>query len=388
MIKVIIIATICSGLWLWIIKRYDISNKKSLNFLLWVGLMGGAFAVEFSWVFNTAFSDLTGISLNNLDNAKPFRTLCFSYFIGFNEELWKLAAALSILKWSKKRVRHPLDIMMLGITVSLGFALWENIMYGNMYSWRLVFWRSLMPGQMIFGVIWSYGLKELYAGSRHSNAMKIFVFSWILAALLHATFDFFVFLGEDWTFYLGISLIWLPVFFFHRLLKNLRSAKEGDRESQFLGSPIPAKAGPAAKTGLCREAPVKSLSRVGKKPTVLAKSIGLSPESMNKLDNLCSRTQKKTGRTYSRNLYLRLIIKKLYENMQNQYGKTGLDFSTIPLKKRGAYALDSIKSVNLSYSTLRMLDEVRRKSGSRPGLNIPRDVYLYGLINRLHAGSN
>ncbi len=346
--------------------------------------MGGAFSVELSWIFNVAFSDLTGISLESIDNRRPFEILAFAYSVGFNEELWKLGAACLILKWGKREVRHPLDIMFLGVAVSLGFSLWENIMYGHRYSWSLSFWRSLLPGHIVYGAVWSYGLKELYAGNKSREAKRFFVVSWLLAAIFHGTYDFFIFLNKNWTFIIGILLVWLPVIVFHLIFRNLSLAKQQNR----LFFREAAGNATIRNSGRGDLVPVKTLVRKGKRPVVTSKAIYISRETEKKLFELCQRRQQKTGKPYSPNLYVRSIIQLLYEK-KDRYN--GMPFFELPggnSQRSKASGFVSNRCVNVSYSTLRLMDEMRRQTESNfPGC-IPRHLYLNGLINRLHAARN
>ncbi|MCP4755979.1 MAG: PrsW family intramembrane metalloprotease [Proteobacteria bacterium] len=385
MIKVILMAAITSGIWLCILKCYAGKHSQPSSFLLWAGLMGGAFSVELSWILNTAFTDVTGIRFDNFTGSRSFQILILSYFVGFNEETWKLLATLLILKWSKKEVRHPLDIMILGITVSMGFEMWENIHYGHRYCWSLVLWRSLLPGHLLFGAMWSYGLKEMYVGRMSRVSVQIFVFSWILAAIVHATYDFLVSIDRAWGFYLGVLLIWLPLVFFHKQLRSLTGHKSRKRTPRDYSvgpvteiSPIP---------GLMSRsvAPKKPVCGVRSHQSDLAKSVHMSPETLTKLDDLRQRKHKKAGKLYSRNAYVQSMVAGLYNTMKKQGLGSGLySFKNVSTPKDD-FTLDSSQSVSLPYATLRMLDEIRQYAKNQSGRRISRDIYLTGVIDKLHV---
>jgi len=182
--------------------------------------MGGAFAVELSWILNTVFFDFTGIALSKINYKRPVSAMVLSFFIGFNEEAWKLIATLLILDWHWKQSKNKVNLFVFGIVISLGFDFWENFQYGSMFGWPIVFWRSVIPGHQVYGAIWSYGLSEGHYGTKDTDVLLI-ILCYILAAIYHSMYDFFLFLDISWGFLVAVVLSWIPVIFLYAHLKRL-----------------------------------------------------------------------------------------------------------------------------------------------------------------------
>ncbi|NQU63197.1 MAG: PrsW family intramembrane metalloprotease [SAR324 cluster bacterium] len=380
MIKVLVAAMITSGIWLLIIKLYEGKYSKPLSFMLWAGLMGGALSVEVASISSSILSDFCDSAPNQLGSERPVFSLLIAYYVGLSEEMWKFISAVLIIKWGRVEPKHPLDIMLLGITVSMGFELFENISYGQTYGWPLVFWRSLLPGHALYGAAWSFGLMEYFRQNQSTSGIQTLIGGWLLAAVLHATYDYFVFLDKLWTFSLAVVLTWGPIIILHfylRRIQVLRPFRAKSNEAYLESNTSPAE---IVKTPLRNNL----FSESGKHPLVLAKAIYLPDDSANKLDFLRNTKKNQTGKMYNRNEYMQSLIKSIFDLMKSGKLSPDLCLTKKDSAKRSYCAINSSKAVMLSYSSLRMLDEIRQNIKNRSGQRYTRDQYLLGIINGLH----
>ena len=221
MVSILFMTIISSLCWVFLVNCYHTKDQKSLSELVLIGLMGGAFSSQFAWVLNISFTDITQVKICQLNHTKPIDTFIAAYYVGFNEEAWKLIAIFILLAWIRSRASSALNIMTLGISVSLGFAFWENISYGVDFGWEIVLFRSLIPGHLVYGAILSVGLSESRRGQKKGYDLIWIVLCYLLASIYHATYDFFIFLDIYWGFVMALILAWLPIIIFHRYLRTL-----------------------------------------------------------------------------------------------------------------------------------------------------------------------
>ena len=115
---------------LYIIYRYDKYEPEPVIILILTGIAGGLMSSVPAALFNTAAVSILGPGSLFLSDSNAavdsFTLLKFSFFVGFNEEIWKSAAALFILK-RLKHFNEPADALIYSMTIALGFAAFENI---------------------------------------------------------------------------------------------------------------------------------------------------------------------------------------------------------------------------------------------------------------------
>lgn len=140
----------------------------------------------------------------------------------FLEEGLKLLAVL-IFIFRREEFDEAVDGIIYTVTVSLGFAAFENVMYSiNDTGIALLRAFTAVPGH----AFWS-GIMGFYIGlakTRQSNAYLIKGFFW--AVLLHGLYNFFVF-SES---YLAFLIIPLLVISFYSLSGMIKTALDIDRE--------------------------------------------------------------------------------------------------------------------------------------------------------------
>jgi protease PrsW len=215
-----------TGMWLWVLRRYDRLEPEPLKLLLWVGLWGGLISIVPAIVFNSLADHFFGLggSVSNLSRSINLsQALGSAGFIGINEETWKFLATLHLVR-KLPEFDEPLDGMIYGMTVALGFAALENIEYMVRCGPGVLLTRSLlsMPLHLACAAIWGYGLARGRFISRHKRYFIAAIPYLLAAASVHAAFDFFIFL-RTWTIFLVFPLLLCIVWYSNRRLHYLRT---------------------------------------------------------------------------------------------------------------------------------------------------------------------
>ena len=122
------------------------------------------------------------------------RVLLYFIVVGVSEEGFKYLV-LKKITWNDPEFNCKFDGVVYAVSVSLGFALWENIQYVIAYGFGTALIRAVtaVPGHACFGVIMGawYGLakrKEAQGwDSASSLARKLAV---IVPVIVHGTYDY------------------------------------------------------------------------------------------------------------------------------------------------------------------------------------------------------
>ena len=125
--------------------------------------------------------------------------LVFYFFVvGLSEELAKYLM-LRLRTWRSPAFNCRFDGVVYAVTVSLGFALWENVAYVMQYGFTTAVLRAVtaIPGHACFGVfmgVWYGAAKhcELAGGSKTKALRRRAI--WI-PVVLHGLYDFIASLG-------------------------------------------------------------------------------------------------------------------------------------------------------------------------------------------------
>lgn len=199
------------ALWLYVIYRYDKYEPEPVIILVITGIAGGLMSSVPAALLNTIAASMLGLGSFFVSGLDPefsvFTLFKFSLFVGFNEEIWKAAAALFILK-RLKYFNEPADALVYSMTIALGFAALENIEYTLIGGINVLVLRTLtaVPLHIGLAAIWGIGIvKGRYAkGGRYFYAMAPYVAA---AAVLHALYNYLQFI-----IYSGYSLVIAVVF--------------------------------------------------------------------------------------------------------------------------------------------------------------------------------
>jgi RsiW-degrading membrane proteinase PrsW (M82 family) len=153
---------------------------------------------------------------------------------GFIEELSKwIILMAAVYHWQE--VDEPLDGLIYGVAISLGFATLENFLYLTSLGMGVFWARAIfaVPAHALFG-----GAMGYYAGRAkfdHEAADldprlrgRRLAIDWVLClavpTLFHGTYDFALFHGLDWKAWTAISIISLGLWIF--VLRRIQRAQQ------------------------------------------------------------------------------------------------------------------------------------------------------------------
>ena len=168
----------------------DVYNREpKLNLI--VSFILGCVAIFPAIWFEQAFSytidgSITGVAI-------------FSYaVVGFSEEASKFLG-LRFYSYRQKSFDEPLDGIVYSVTVSMGFATLENVMYVMKYAeagqgLQVGLQRMFLsvPAHASFGVVMGYFVGK--AKFKSSNSLMVMFTGLLIAIFFHGTYDFFLFL--------------------------------------------------------------------------------------------------------------------------------------------------------------------------------------------------
>ena len=107
-----------------------------------------------------------------------------------------------------KEFNEPLDGIVYAITVSMGFAALENILYTFQYGFGVGFTRAFtaVPAHATFGIIMGYFMGK---AKFSNNRIKLNLLGLLFATLFHGSYDFFLFINFIPGIYIGafVSLL-------------------------------------------------------------------------------------------------------------------------------------------------------------------------------------
>jgi len=216
LVFVLVAVFIGAAVWFWLLRSHDRFEPEPIKFVIWVAIVGGLISTNFAGWGNWGFGELTGWSLRSQN---PLKNFAFGIFVGVNEETWKFLATYWLIRNSKE-YNEPIDALIYGMTVALGFAAFENVYYVWNSGLDLAFSRSLItvPGHMCLAAIWSYGMAELKFKEKNSSYLKSVIPYLALAAVIHGLYDFLV-SQRHWAFvYFAILVVLIMLLYFHQKL--------------------------------------------------------------------------------------------------------------------------------------------------------------------------
>lgn len=122
---------------------------------------------------------------------------CFAFIaVGLSEEGAKYLM-LRYYAYRKPAFDEPLDGIIYGVLVSMGFATLENILYVSRYGFETALVRMFLsvPAHACFGIIMGYYVGLAKFTKAHARAYKSI--GLVLAVFFHGAFDFFLFLQQS-----------------------------------------------------------------------------------------------------------------------------------------------------------------------------------------------
>jgi len=177
--------------WLWIILKYDRFEREPLKTVVFVFVIGGLISVIPAAILNYLVSQMIQYHLENgfirtYDMEKVF---VFFGFVGINEEFWKVAATVFLVR-KMKAFNEPADALVYAMTVAFGFAVFENIEYSLKLGLGGFFIRQFnaVPLHIGLAAIWGMGIAK--AKFLHQGKSLFTLLPYILlAAFLHFIYN-------------------------------------------------------------------------------------------------------------------------------------------------------------------------------------------------------
>lgn len=210
------------------IYREDRLEKEPLGLMLSLVLQG-IFATSLA-----AAAERLGILILDLllpEDSVLYQFLLYFGVVAFAEEGFKYHL-LYRKTWTSPEFNCQFDGVVYAVTVSLGFALWENIGYVLMYGLGNAAVRAVtaVPGHGSFGVFMGafYGISKRLALSGDSvNSQKFRRLCLLVPALLHGAYDFIASgnLGGE-----GLFLAFVAILFF----TTFRTVHRLSRQDQYI----------------------------------------------------------------------------------------------------------------------------------------------------------
>lgn len=176
-----------AGIWLWWLRRLDRFEPERLRDLLRIGLLGGALAILVALFL--------GIPLHRMPRAALFYGLA-----GINEEVAKSWATVLLLK-RRDLVDEPVDVVVYALSVALGFALIENLLYFLPGQASIPLLRNLysLPAHLCFAMIWAVPLVPVFWGDRAKAHPYLWILPFIgVAGLVHGASNTLLTLVKGW----------------------------------------------------------------------------------------------------------------------------------------------------------------------------------------------
>jgi len=178
--------------WIWVIMKYDKFEREPIKTILFVFIIGGFISSLAAGLFNTLFlllldSNSAHESFRELSIGK---SMLFFAFVGFNEEFFKAAATVLLIR-KMKAFNEPADALVYAMSVALGFSVFENIDYTARFGLGTFYIRQFnaVPLHIGLAAIWGIGIAKarfLHQGSYLKTMMPYI----LVAGLFHFIYNF------------------------------------------------------------------------------------------------------------------------------------------------------------------------------------------------------
>ena len=171
------------------------------------------------------------------ESSLAYRLCMYFIVVGLSEEGFKYLL-LKRRTWYSPDFNCQFDGVVYGMSVSLGFALWENLGYVAMYGFGTALVRAVtaVPGHACFGVFMGawYGMAKRWEGAGFESRSKTCrTMALLLPALIHGCYDFIATyenVGASWVFAVFVVLLFVvSLILVRRLSANDRYINNGGR---------------------------------------------------------------------------------------------------------------------------------------------------------------
>ena len=194
--------------------RVDKYEREPTGPLLWCFGLGGALTVPTMEVEKYLFGYLAPLGDGVV-------ALFLTAFVGLalNEELFKFAA-LRVGTFPWRFFNEPLDGIVYGVMVAMGFATVENMFYAHRFGLETVFTRAFtaVPAHAVFAVVQGYfaGLAKFDPERRIRLLRRGLLFS----IILHGTYDWLILQHwSRWLLVLGSCSLYLSIYYCSHLVR-------------------------------------------------------------------------------------------------------------------------------------------------------------------------
>lgn len=178
--------------WLWIIMKYDKFEREPLKSVIYAFVIGGLISSLPAGLFNTLFSWLIDYQFapGTFVDRSVEKSALFFAFVGFNEEFFKAAATVFLIR-KMKDFNEPADALVYAMSVAFGFSVFENIEYTLNLGLTAFYIRQFnaVPLHIGLAAIWGTGIAK--ARFLQQGKYWITLLPYILiAAFLHFIYNF------------------------------------------------------------------------------------------------------------------------------------------------------------------------------------------------------
>ncbi len=190
--SVLVIAAVAPAVWLLVkVYRADRLEREPVGLIASLALLGIV-----STTLAALAEQLGELALSRFypEGALPYDVILYFGIVAFSEEGFKYLL-LKKRTWHSPEFNCLFDAVVYAVSVSLGFALWENIGYVLRYGMGAAFARALtaVPGHACFGVFmgaWYGAAKRRELAGDPLRAERCRRMAVLVPALLHGCYDF------------------------------------------------------------------------------------------------------------------------------------------------------------------------------------------------------
>lgn len=190
--------------------KLDRESPALIRSLVFMGIISTFFALISERI-------LSALLIRMVSRETPlYNVLLYFVVVGFSEETAKYIF-MKRKTWRNREFNCQFDGVVYAVTVSLGFALWENISYVMIYGFGTALVRAVtaVPGHACFGVFMGifYGQAKRYDYLRRPVASRFCrIMALIVPALIHGAYDYIASMGvknSGWYFLIFVAVLFI-----------------------------------------------------------------------------------------------------------------------------------------------------------------------------------
>lgn len=221
-----------TGLWLWMLRAYDRVEPEEVRYLVVVAVLGGGLSVTIAALLNESARSALGVYVDVIQNPGDvghLRLALLTLAVGTFEEICKAVAAVVTTRLLAD-LNEPIDAMIYAMTVALGFAAIENVIYAARFGNEVLLVRFLwpVPAHMAYAAVWGYGWARWRFITPDLNAVRVMAPYVLAAGLVHAGANYLLFQQGTLTMLLSLAALAALAYLAHDRLLQLEA------ESPFL----------------------------------------------------------------------------------------------------------------------------------------------------------